>query len=132
MACTQIIIPSPSKLTTQAPCHCTCYSIPFTELHEHACTVLLLLWYEHVLFTNKVISYKVYILLLNQVSCMSVFPLESYIHERAYSHRSLMWWEKGIIKPYKFYASMHSGRRVTQHAGLKLFSSLICPFPNHH
>ena len=30
-------------------------SVPFTELHEHVCSILLLLWCKCVLFTNKVL-----------------------------------------------------------------------------
>ena len=35
------------------PC-VVCVSVPFTELHEHAYAILLLLWCECVSFTNKV------------------------------------------------------------------------------
>ena len=55
-----------------------CFSVPFTELHKHAYTVLLLMWYECVLFNLS--CYKVYILLFYQVLCMSVFPVVNHIN----------------------------------------------------
>ena len=62
--------------------------------------IMLLLWYECVFFTNNIIRYKVCILVLNQVPCMSVFPLvDSHceLHEHVYSHCSLLWCKNGIV-----------------------------------
>ena len=61
------------------PC-VVCVSVLFTELHEHAYTVLLLLCNECVLLPTKygnLICYRAYILLLYQASCVSVFLLVS-------------------------------------------------------
>ena len=69
-----------------------------------------------------------YILLLYQVSCMSVFPLVSYIDvynpivlccgvKRVLFTNKLSEYWCHITKPYlfiKFHASKHSGKRVTQ------------------
>ena len=96
-------------------------SVPFTELHEHAYTVLILLWYECVLCTNKVF----YILLLYHVLCMSVFPLVCYINvyvlcsgvKRVLFTNKLSECWCHIIKPYlftKLHVSKLSDKRVTQ------------------
>ena len=45
-------------ISIPVPC-VVCVGVPFTKLHEHAYTVLLLLWYERVLFTNQVWEYNI-------------------------------------------------------------------------
>ena len=114
-----------------------CVSVPFIELHEHAYTMLLLLWYECVLFTNKVYM-GICILLLNQVSCVSVSISE--LHKHAYCHCSLLWCEKGIVYQQvirvlvsyhkgllftKFHTSKHLGKRVTQTCMFILFFIVV-------
>ena len=69
------------------------YSIVLTELHEHAYTVLLLLWYKYALFTNKVWEFNYSIA---PPSYIRVSLSISELHQRAYSHCSLSWCEKGI------------------------------------
>ena len=76
-----------------------CFSVPFTELHKHAYTVLLLMWYKCVLFTKKVWKFNLLQSLHSIVlpSFVHVSFSISELHQRAYSHCSLLWCKKGII-----------------------------------
>ena len=67
-----------SFISILVPC-VACVSVPFTELHEHAYTCGTNVYCIPIKYGNLT-CYKVYILLLYQVSCMSVFPLVSYIN----------------------------------------------------
>ena len=125
------------------PC-VVCVSVPFTELHEHAHTVLVLLWYECVLFTNNIWEFN----LLYSVALPSFVHVSlsiSELHQCAYSHCFLLWYEEyclptsylniGVISlnPIylftKFHASKHSGKTVTQ-TSMPYFGQLFfCGFP---
>ena len=83
--------------------------------------------------------YKVCILLLNQVLCMSVFPLVSYMNmhipivlcccaKRVLFTNKLSEYWCHIIKPYlftKFHTSEHLGKRVTQTCMFTLFFVVV-------
>ena len=80
------------------PC-VVCVSVPITGLHEHAYTVLLLLWYEYALFTNKVWKFNL-LQGLHSIAppsfvCVSVSISE--LHQRAYSRCSLLWCKKVLF-----------------------------------
>ena len=82
-----------------------CVSVPFTELHDHAYTILLLLWYECVLLTNKVWEFNLLQGLhsIAQLSFVRVSLSISELHEHAYSYCSLLWCEKGIVSVLVLY-----------------------------
>ena len=113
-----------------------CVSVPFTELHEHAYTILLLFWYECVLLYENLQGLHS----IAQPSFVHVSLSISELHEHAYSHCSLLWCKKvlftnklseywcHIIKPYlftKFHTSEHLGKRVTQTCMFTLFFVVV-------
>ena len=114
------------------PCM-VCVSVPFTELHEqHTPNCFCFGTNVYCLPTKyeNLICYKVCILLLNQVLCMSFFPLVSYMNmlihivlccgtKRVSFTNNLSEYWCHIINPYlftKFHTSKHLVKRVTQHA----------------
>ena len=68
-----------------------------TELHEHAYTILLLFWYERVLFLPTKYENLQGLHSIAQPSFVHVSLSISELHEHAYSHCSLLWCEKGIV-----------------------------------
>ena len=79
-----------------------CVSVPFTKLHEHAYTILLLLWwYKCVLSTNKLWELNLLqgMHSIAQLSFVRKSLFISELHEHAYSHCSLLWCEMGVFLP---------------------------------
>ena len=77
-----------------------CVSVPFTKLHEHAYTILLLLWwYKCVLSTNKLWELNLLqgMHSMAQLSFVRKSLFISELHEHAYSHCSLLWYEMGVF-----------------------------------
>ena len=69
-----------------------CFSAPLTELHAQTCIYCIAFDVVRMCIVhqeNKFV-YKDYILLFYQVSCMSIFPLVSYINQHPYSHCPLL------------------------------------------
>ena len=85
------------------PC-VVCVSVLFTDLHEHAYTVFLLLCCECVLFTNKVWEFNL-LQGLHFIALPSFMYVSRYKHE--YSHCYLLWCEKGIVYVIRILVSYH-------------------------
>ena len=108
------------------PC-VVCVSVPFTELHKCAYTVLFLLSYECVLFTNKVWELLQAIALPSFVHVsLSTSELHINVHIPIvfccgakwilFTNKLSGYWCH-IVQPYlltKFHTSKHSCKRVTQ------------------
>ena len=121
-----------------------CVSVPFTELHKHAYTILLLFWYRCVLFTNKVWEFNLlqglHSIAQPSFVHVSLSISELHVREHAYSH-CFCWGAKRalftnklseywchIIKPYlftKFHTSKHLDKRVTQTSMFTLFFVVV-------
>ena len=118
---------------------CTMYGVCQCSLHIPYCfccgTNVYCLPTEY----GNLICYKVCILLLNQVSCVPVFPLVSYMNmhipivlccgaKRVLFTNKLSEYWCHIIKPYlftKFHTSKHLGKRVTQTSMFTLFFVVV-------
>ena len=89
-----------------------CVSVPFTELHEHAYTILLLLWYKCVLFTNLLQGLHSH----TPPSFVCVSHFISELHEHVCS---LLWCEKVKGKMPESLGSFSPGNNIYTIISLK-------------
>ena len=78
------------------PCM-VCVSVPFTELHEHAYTIIAFVLVPTCIVYQQSMKILFAFYCSTKINFVHVSLSISELHEHAYSHCSLLWCEKGIV-----------------------------------